>query len=81
MVNQGFKHVARHCGRQAPGLRTRHAALDDFALALIVAQRQTGLQLVVSDGCHHCLPLCNQVDNTRVDFVETLAQLEKFSGR
>ncbi len=74
VVDQGLHDVPRHAGGNPPGLGPRHAALDDFALTLVVAQWRPRLLLEFADLRHQRLPLRDQVDDAGVDIVQPRAQ-------
>ena len=80
-MNEGFEDLPREVSGNTLRLGARHAALDDFTLALVVPQRGPGVQFELTNFHHYRLALCDQINDFGVNLIQTLAQFNEAFGR
>jgi hypothetical protein len=78
VVDQCFEDFPREPPGKAQGFSPRHATVNDLPLPGIVPERRSRSQLVITNCGHNGLALGNQVNDSTVNLVEPLAQLQEF---
>lgn len=80
MVDQRFEYIAGNRAGKAMRFRAGHAPVDDFRLTGVMPQRRPGFQFMFAYNGHDFLSLGNEVDDSAIDFIEPVSQVQQFIG-